>query len=356
MNYTKINEELLKRPLIISGPCSAETEEQVINTAIELAKIGKINIFRAGIWKPRTRPGVFEGVGTKGLPWLQEVKKITNMPITVEVANTKQIEDALWFEVDLLWIGTRSTVNPTSMNEIAFALQGTKIPVFVKNPINPDLQLWIGAIERLTNKSVNVAGLIHRGFSTFGNTEFRNSPMWHIGIEMKRRYPELIMLCDASHICGKRDTIQSTAQKSIDLDYDGLMIESHINPDTALSDSKQQLTPKQLDDILKNLIWRKEKSNKSDFNSALENLRENIDQIDDEILQLLSQRMKISDKIGQFKKENNITILQPARWNEILEKGFSKGDLLGLSDEFIAKYLSAIHMESINHQNKIMNS
>lgn len=355
MDKLKIEDIKTQKPLIISGPCSAETEEQVLKTANEISKINKVHIFRAGIWKPRTRPGIFEGVGSKGLSWLRKVKETTNLLIATEVLNSKQVELAIKNEIDVFWIGTRSTVNPISINDIASALQGTEIPVFVKNPINPDLQLWIGAIERFNMKNVNIVGLIHRGFSTYGNTEYRNSPLWHISIEMKRLFPNLLMLCDASHICGKKDTILQVSQKAIDLDYDGLMIETHINPSEALSDAKQQVTPAELSDLLNKIIWRKEKSNADDFNIALEKLRENIDQIDDELFQLIKQRMLIAEKIGQFKKENNITILQPARWNEIIEKGFKIGEKLGLSKEFVSKFLSAIHMESINHQNKIMN-
>jgi chorismate mutase len=353
---TSINEKWNKRPLIISGPCSAETEDQVLQTAKQLAETGVVDIFRAGIWKPRTRPGTFEGVGTKGLPWLQKVREITGLPVTVEVASAKQVEDALHFEMDVLWIGARSAVNPLSVQDIANALKGTNVPVLIKNPLNPDIELWTGAVERIAKAGVEKIGLVHRGFSTFGNTEYRNTPMWHMAIEMKRRNPHMMMICDPSHICGRRDILQELSQKAIDLDYDGLMIESHIDPDNALSDAKQQITPVQLKKLIDSIKWRHESTNENSFNLALEKLREQINQLDDELMQLLSQRMKVADKIGEYKKSNNITILQTTRWNEILEKASNKGKLLGLSEEFITKYFDAVHLESINHQNKVMNS
>ncbi len=351
-----VQEKWAKRPLIISGPCSAETEEQVLETATRLAATGKVDVLRAGIWKPRTRPGSFEGVGTKGLPWLQQAKKITGLPLTVEVATGKQVEDALHFGVDILWIGARTTVNPFSVQEVADALRGSDVPVLIKNPINPDLELWIGAVERVAKAGVKQIGLIHRGFSSYGNTEYRNAPMWHLVIEMKRRHPEMKIICDPSHICGNRHMLQSVAQKSIDLDFDGVMIESHIDPDKAWSDAKQQITPEALGDMIDALVWRAETTNEQEFQNALAKLREQINQVDDELMQLLGQRMKIAQKIGEYKKNNNITILQTNRWNEILEKAFKKGDNVGLSQEFISKYFDAVHMESINHQNKIMNA
>jgi len=345
-----------KRPMIISGPCSAETEEQVIETATRLAKTGKVDVLRAGIWKPRTRPGMFEGIGAKGLPWLQQAKKLTGLPTTVEVATGKQVEDALTFDVDILWIGARTTVNPFSVQEVADALRGADVPVLIKNPINPDLELWTGAVERVAKAGVKQIGLIHRGFSSYGNTEYRNAPMWHLAIEMKRRNPEMILINDPSHICGRRDILMDVAQKAIDLDFDGLMIESHIDPDTAWSDAKQQVTPEKLGEMLNSIIWRKEDINSEEYHAALEKLRQQINHLDDELMQILSQRMKIAEKIGEYKKNNNITILQTNRWNEILERAFQRGDKIGLSKEFITKYFDAVHMESINHQNKIMNS
>lgn len=352
----RMQEKWNKRPLVISGPCSAETEEQVIETATRLAATGKVDMLRAGIWKPRTKPGMFEGKGVVALPWLLQAKKITGLSTTVEVATAKHVEDALQFEVDMLWIGARTTVNPFSVQEVAEALRGVDIPILIKNPINPDLELWSGGIERLHKAGVKQVGMIHRGFSSYGNTEFRNAPMWHLPIEMKRRFPGMILICDPSHICGNRSMLQPVAQKSIDLDFDGLMIESHIDPDNAWSDAKQQVTPERLLEILTDLVWRSENSTEQEFITALTTLREQINQVDDELLTLLGQRMKLSDKIGQYKKDNNITILQTNRWNDILERAFKKGEALGLTKEFIVKYFDAVHMESIQHQNKVMNS
>lgn len=351
-----VQEIWAKRPIIISGPCSAETETQVLETAQRLANTGKIDVLRAGIWKPRTRPGMFEGIGTKGLPWMQKAKQLTGLPVTVEVATAKQVEDALHFDVDILWIGARTTVNPFSVQEIADALKGVDIPVLIKNPINPDLELWGGAVERVARAGVKQIGLIHRGFSHYGNTEYRNAPMWHLAIEMKRRNPGMLMICDPSHISGRRDILHDVSQKSIDLDFDGLMIESHIDPDNAWSDAKQQITPEKVAELLSSIIWRKEDVNSEEYHAALEKLRQQINHLDDEMMQLLGQRMKIADKIGQYKRANNITILQTNRWNEILERGTTQGEKVGLSKEFITRYLDAVHMESINHQNKIMNS
>lgn len=353
---TPVSQVWEKRPLIISGPCSAETEEQVLQTATRLAKTGKVDALRAGIWKPRTRPGSFEGIGTKGLPWLQQAKKLTGLPIAVEVATGKQVEDALHFDIDILWIGARTTVNPFSVQEVADALRGADVPVLIKNPINPDLELWIGAVERVAKAGIKNIGLIHRGFSSYGNTEYRNAPMWHMAIEMKRRNPGMMLINDPSHICGRRDILMDVAQKAIDLDFDGLMIESHIDPDNAWSDAKQQVTPERLAEMLEAIVWRKEDINSEAYHQALEKLRQQINHLDDELLQLLGQRMKIADKIGEFKKNNGITILQTNRWNEILDRACQKGDNLGLTREFITKYFDAVHMESINHQNRIMNS
>jgi chorismate mutase len=344
-----------KRPLIISGPCSAETEEQVLETAARLAATGKIDMLRAGIWKPRTKPGLFEGIGINALTWLEKAKKNTGLPTTVEVATSKHVQDALQYNVDVLWIGARTTVNPFSVQEVADALRGVDIPVLVKNPINPDLELWSGAIERLQKAGVEHIGMIHRGFSSYGNTDYRNAPMWHLPIEMKRRYPEMLLICDPSHICGNRTMLQQTAQKSIDLDFGGLMIESHIDPDNAWSDSKQQVTPERLNEIFEALIWRIENTSEQEFITALSHIREQINQVDDELLLLIGQRMKLADKIGEYKRDNNITILQTNRWNEILERAYQKGEKLGLSKEFIVRYFDAVHLESINHQNKIMN-
>ena len=332
---SKIDEVLTKRPLIISGPCSAETEDQVMETAIRLKKTGKVDMLRAGIWKPRTRPGSFEGVGTKALSWMVQARKVTGLPVAVEVATAKQVED---------------------VQDVADALRGANVPVLIKNPINPDLELWIGAVERVAKAGIKNIGLIHRGFSSYGNTEYRNAPMWHLAIEMKRRNPDMMIINDPSHISGNRTLLQSVAQKAIDLDFDGIMIESHIDPDKAWSDAKQQVTPERLLEILDGIKWRHETTDQKDFVVALEKLREQINHIDDELMQLLGQRMKIADKIGEYKKANNITILQTGRWNEILERAAKKGEALKLSREFITKFYDAVHMESINHQNNIMNS
>jgi len=357
MNSKSILEEKwAKRPLIISGPCSAETEAQVLETAQRLAATGMVDMLRAGIWKPRTRPGSFEGIGTKGLPWLQQAKKLTGLPVAVEVATGKQVEDALHFDVDVLWIGARTTVNPFSVQEVADALRGVDVPVLIKNPINPDLELWTGAVERVAKAGIKNIGLIHRGFSAYGNTEYRNAPMWHLVIEMKRRNPNMMFINDPSHICGRRDILLDVAQKAIDLDFDGLMIESHIDPDHAWSDAKQQVTPERLAEMLSSIKWRSEDVPSESFHVALDKLREQINHVDDEIMQLLGQRMKIAEQIGEYKKNNSVTILQTNRWNQILERAFNRGDKLGLSREFITKYLDAVHMESINRQNKVMNA
>lgn len=345
-----------KRPLIISGPCSAETEEQLVQTAQRLAAAGRIDMLRAGIWKPRTKPGMFEGVGTKGLPWLQQAKKLTGLPVTVEVATAKQVQDALTFDVDVLWIGARTTVNPFSVQEVADALRGVDVPVLIKNPVNPDMELWSGAVERVARAGIKQIGLIHRGFSSYGNTEYRNAPMWHLAIDMKLKYPEMPFLNDPSHICGRRDILLDIMQKAVDLDYDGFIIESHIDPDNAWSDAKQQVTPERLAEMLDSIIWRKEDVSSDEYHAALEKLRQQINQLDDELMQILSQRMKIAEQIGKYKKENNITILQTSRWNEIIERATARGDKIGLSKEFITRYFDAVHMESINHQKKVLDS
>jgi chorismate mutase len=350
-----IEELWQKRPLIISGPCSAETEEQVLNTAAKLAAAGRIDVFRAGIWKPRTKPGMFEGVGKVGLEWLKSVKALTGLPTTIEVATAQHVEEALACDIDILWIGARTTVNPFSVQQIADALRGVNVPVFIKNPIHADTDLWTGAIERLQKAGIKNVGMIHRGFAAYGNTEYRNAPMWHLPIEMKRRFPGMLLICDPSHICGRRETLAHVAQKSIDLDFDGLMLESHINPDAAWSDALQQVTPEGLSGLLDALTWRTRNAAEAEFITALITLREQIDQVDDELLLLLSQRMKIAQKIGEYKKANNITILQAKRWSQILQRALSKSQQLDLSDDFIRKYFDAVHLESINHQTKVMN-
>lgn len=354
MNQTKLDFRDQK-PLIISGPCSAESEYQVLETARRLASSGKVHLFRAGIWKPRTRPGMFEGVGDIGLPWLQAVKAETGLPVTLEVAKSIHIELALKHEIDALWIGARTTVNPFSVQELADALKGVDIPVFIKNPINADIELWAGALERILKSGIKRVYLIHRGFSSYGNTEYRNPPMWHIPIEMKRRYSDIPILCDPSHICGNRHSLRAISQKSIDLGFAGLMIETHIDPDHAWSDAAQQITPERFSDMMDELVWRRENINEQASVSELTALRHQIDQIDDELMSLLSQRMRVIDKIGIYKKENNMTILQTHRYNEILQRGLMKGHELRLTREFILRYFNAIHMESINRQARIMN-
>ncbi len=344
-----------KRPFIIAGPCSAETEEQFLSTALQLHALGKIDVLRAGIWKPRTRPGSFEGVGVEGLPWLQKAKELTGLPVAIEVATAKQVEEALAHDIDILWIGARSTVNPFSVQEIADALKGVDIPVFIKNPINPDLELWIGAVERIQKAGIKDIGLIHRGFSSYGNTEFRNAPMWHLAIEMKRRNPDVLFLNDPSHICGNRHMLQEVIQGAIDLAFDGIIIESHVDPDTAWSDAKQQITPEVLGIMLEGINWDKESMPSSDIEKELNDLRDQIDQMDDELMLLLSKRMGISDEIGYYKKNKNITILQMKRWNEILTRLTKKGNKLNLSDDFIIRYFNAIHMESIRRQDTVIN-
>ena len=343
------------KPYLIAGPCSAETEEQVMATAAQIAVEGiKPDLFRAGIWKPRTRPGSFEGIGRPGLSWLKKVKEEYGWKTTTEVANTQHVFDALKAGIDVLWIGARTTVNPFSVQEIADALVGVDIPVLVKNPINPDLSLWIGSLERLKKAGITRLGVIHRGFSAFGKSIYRNTPRWELPIELMRQYPDLFIICDASHICGNRPGLWEVAQRAMDLNYDGIMIETHCNPDTAWSDAAQQVTGSGLKNILDRLVVRQEKSADPKFIDNIEDIRHQIDVIDNELLNILGERMKLADKIGMFKKMNNISILQSSRWNEIIQKSQEKGKALGLSEDFITKVLTAIHEESIEHQEKIM--
>lgn len=343
------------KPVIISGPCSAETEEQTIATAKQIAATGKVHALRAGIWKPRTRPGQYEGAGEEGIKWLVQAKKETGLPVTTEVANASHVEACLKAGVDILWVGARTTVNPFSVQEIADALKGVDIPVMVKNPINPDLELWIGALERLNKAGITKMAAIHRGFSSFEKGPFRNAPMWDLGIELKTRIPELDIICDPSHIAGTRDLIALISQKALDLDMVGLMIESHINPDAAWSDAKQQVTPAALSKIIDGLVVRTTSSDNKTFKDTLSILREQIDQLDDEIMQKLAARMKISEKIGQYKKENNVTILQVNRWEEIIQTRISLAKAMGLDPAFTSELLKLIHHESIQVQTKIMN-
>jgi len=341
------------RPFLIAGPCSAETEEQTLAVAHGLAPLG-IDLFRAGVWKPRTRPGAFEGNGAAALPWLRRVKAETGLRTTIEVANGKQVYEALKFGIDVLWIGARTTVNPFSVQEIADALQGVDVPVLVKNPVNPDLDLWIGGIERIRNAGVTQVGAVHRGFSSYAKSKFRNAPYWEIPIELRRRMPDLPLICDNSHICGNREDLLEVAQQALDLNYEGLMTETHCDPDQAWSDAKQQITPFVYGELLSRLIVRRETTDNPEFLENLENLRHKIDEVDLELLNLLARRMRFAEDIGRYKLRNNISILQTARWNEILEKAFMQGRSRDLSDEFIEKFLSAVHRESIEHQTKVM--
>ncbi len=344
-----------QRPLVLAGPCSAETEEQVMETARQLKEIG-IMIFRAGIWKPRTRPNAFEGIGRKGLQWLKSVKDELGMLTATEVANVKHVYDALKAGIDILWIGARTSANPFAVQEIADALKDVDIPVMVKNPVNPDPELWIGALERLNNAGITRLAAIHRGFSMYSKSLYRNHPQWQIPIELKRRIPELPVITDPSHICGNRDLLFEISQKAMDLNFEGLIIETHVDPDKAWSDAQQQITPKVLDELLKNLVMRKADVENTILLTTLEDLRHEIDKYDDKLMSILECRMAISRKIGGYKKKNNITILQTSRWDEILHHRIEDGTKKGLSEEFIIKVFRAIHEESINHQNKVMNS
>ena len=344
-----------ERPFLVSGPCSAESEKQVIETAVKLAKYG-VKVYRAGIWKPRTRPDSFEGMGTVALPWLRRVKEETGMLTTIEVANNLHVKMALDAGIDILWIGARTTANPFAVQEIADAIRGIDNPVFIKNPINPDIGLWVGAIERINNAGIKKIIAIHRGFSTFQETKFRNTPHWEIPIELKRRIPELPLINDPSHICGRRDLLQDVSQKAMDLDFDGLFIESHIDPDKALSDSNQQITPEALGELINSLIIRKPEINGNGLNDILESLRFKIDVFDKSLIEILQDRMEISEKIGRFKKSKNVTILQTKRWSEIVDDRVKTGSAKGLSQNFIMKIYTAIHEESINWQNAVMRS
>ncbi len=338
------------RPFVIAGPCSAETEEQVLGTARALAEQGLTHLYRAGIWKPRTRPNSFEGVGTPGLGWLRKVRQETGMPVTTEVANKLHVYEALKYGIDVLWIGARTTVNPFSVQEIADALEGSDVPVIVKNPINPDVALWAGAIERLQKAGISQIAALHRGFSSFGDSNFRNPPRWQMAIEFKQMMPEVPMFVDPSHICGRRDTLADVAQQALDLNYDGLMLEVHPDPDRAWSDAKQQITPEVYATLIRALSIPAPTSNDPNFLNNLSTLRQQIDEIDEEMLTLLGERMKLATAIGDYKRVNNIAILQPERWQAMLTEAQARGARRDLSPEFIADFLKAIHQESINKQ------
>ena len=342
------------KPSVVAGPCSAETEEQVMETAKGLKEMG-INVFRAGIWKPRTHPGCFEGIGVEGLTWLQRIQKEYGLKVSTEVASEKHVQECLKHGVDLLWLGARTTANPFLVQEIADALKGTDIPVLVKNPVNADLDLWIGALERLNRAGVKKLGVIHRGFSTFDKIKYRNDPQWQIAIELRSRYPELPFFVDPSHMGGSREYIHEISQRSLDLGFEGLMIESHCNPSAAWSDAKQQLVPEELSDLLYNkLTVRDVDSDSPEWKENIDQLRAKIDVIDENLLYALGARMKISRQIGEYKKENNIAIIQASRWDSLLGKVVEKGKEYGLAENFLNDVFNAIHEASVEIQNEII--
>jgi chorismate mutase len=343
----------IKRPFIIAGPCSCETEEQMLETAERLKGKG-VTALRAGIWKPRTRPGMFEGIGSEGLSWLVQAGRSVGLPTAVEVANAQHVEDALGAGIDILWIGARTTVNPFSVQEVADALKGVDVPVLVKNPLNPDLQLWIGGIERVYASGIRRLGAVHRGFSSYEKTKYRNKPMWELPIELRRLHPEVPIVTDPSHICGDRSMIAEAAQKAFDLDFDGLMIESHRDPDNAWSDSGQQVTPERLGEIIGGLVIRKSAIG-HEAEDALSVLRGQIDRIDNYLLELMGERMQVAREIGQFKRENGITILQASRWDEIVRDRVAKAGKKNLTEEFVSDLMEAVHQESIRAQTEVMN-
>lgn len=344
----------LSHPLVLAGPCSAETEAQVLQIAHEL-KDSDVSIFRAGIWKPRTRPGGFEGVGAIGLKWLQKAKAETGLLMAVEVANAAHVKLALEHDIDVLWIGARTTVNPFAVQEIADALQNTDKIVLVKNPVNPDLSLWIGGVERLYGAGIKNLGVIHRGFSVYEKTKYRNNPEWQVAIDLQNRFPLLPLICDPSHITGRRDMIQEVSQQALDLNYDGLMIETHIDPENAWSDAAQQVTPDTLKKIFEELKVKNKSSENVSYQTEIAQLRTKIDASDSKLLEVMGQRMQISEAIGTLKKENKIAVLQNQRWMEILDRMKQEGSAKGLSEEFILNLFKAIHQESIIHQEKVIN-
>ena len=350
-----LDEFKLIHPLVIAGPCSAETEDQVLKIAHDL-KDTDVSVYRAGIWKPRTRPGMFEGVGAIGLKWLEKVKKETGLLTATEVANASHVKLALEYGIDILWIGARSTVSPFIVQEIADALNGTEKIVLVKNPVNPDLSLWLGGIERLYTANIKKLGVIHRGFSTYEKSKYRNNPEWQLPIELQNRFPDLPLICDPSHIAGRRDILQDISQTALDLNFDGLMIETHIDPDNAWSDAAQQITPKTLVQLMDDLKIRKVTNEEADYKNKLNTLRTQIDVIDHGLLDNLGKRMKVAIEIGGLKKLKNVAVLQTKRWNEILGKMILEGEQKGLSEEFVLRMFKAIHQESINHQEKVINS
>ncbi|WP_264535261.1 bifunctional 3-deoxy-7-phosphoheptulonate synthase/chorismate mutase type II [Flavobacterium sp. N1736] len=345
----------LNHPLVIAGPCSAETEDQVLKIAHEL-KDSKVSVFRAGIWKPRTRPGGFEGVGEIGLKWLQKAKKETGLLMGTEVATAAHCKLALEHDIDVLWVGARTTANPFAVQEIADTLKGTDKIVLVKNPVNPDLALWLGGVERLHMAGIEKLGVIHRGFSTYEKTKYRNIPEWQIAIELQNKFPDLPLIIDPSHITGDRKMIFEVTQEALDLNYDGMIIETHYDPDNAWSDAAQQVTPDALKQIIKDLTIRKTDDTTDEYSQKMKKLRANIDVLDANLLELLGKRMKVADEIGQVKKDANVAILQNNRWNEILGKMILEGEKKGLTEEFVLRMFKAIHQESIGHQEKIFNA
>jgi chorismate mutase len=345
----------LKHPLVIAGPCSAETEDQVLKIAHDL-KDTDVSVYRAGIWKPRTRPGMFEGVGAIGLKWLDKVKKETGLLTATEVANASHVKLALEYDIDVLWIGARSTVSPFIVQEIADALDGTDKIVLVKNPVNPDLALWLGGIERLYSANIKKLGVIHRGFSTYEKSKYRNNPEWQLPIELQNKFPDLPLICDPSHIAGRRDILQDISQTALDLNFDGLMIETHIDPDNAWSDAAQQIKPSVLVKMMEDLKIRTLTSEEADYKNQLNTLRTQIDVIDHGLLETLGKRMKVAVSIGELKKKKNVAVLQTKRWNEILGNMILEGEKKGLSEEFVLRMFKAIHQESINNQEKVINS
>jgi len=344
----------LKRPILIAGPCSAETEEQVLATAHGLQAQG-IDLFRAGIWKPRTRPGAFEGVGTPGLKWLKRVQEETGLRVTTEVATGQHVYDCLKYGVDVFWIGARTTVNPFSVQEIADAMEGTDIPVIVKNPVNPDYKLWVGAIERLYKAGLRRIAAIHRGFSTYGDSKYRNVPRWQMAIDLMQEFPDLELICDISHICGRRDILAETAQKAYDLNFDGLMVEVHPTPDQAWSDASQQITPERFGEMIGELILRPTTTTDPDFLAQIENYRGELDDLDEELITLIARRMFLVREIGAVKKAKNVAVLQPERFRALREALHRRGEKNELSAEFISMFLEAVHQESINQQERVMN-
>ena len=345
-----------QKQLLIAGPCSVETREQLLSTARELAKSNQVGMLRAGIWKPRTAPNGFEGIGTKGLTWLAEAKQETGLPISTEVATPKHVEDALHFGVDVLWIGARTSVNPFSVQAIADALRGTQIPVLIKNPVNPDMNLWAGAIERLAAASIKHIGLIHRGFSTYDNGVYRNNPLWQIPIQLRRHYPELPLFCDPSHIGGTTELIPAIAQHALDLDYSGLMIETHIDPSSAWTDRAQQLTPEALEQLIYSLNWKTTTGSTKQFNQHLIEYREEINQIDDQLINLLASRMQFAQRIGNLKEQHGVTILQEDRWNAIMNRLILQGKQKQLNATFIEELMDLVHHESIRLQGQTIPS